>query len=55
MENARAAKNRRPENEWNQVRVRSGSKGRDNTRLKHGSIQTKEETKAYVSEEQIVS
>lgn len=47
--NARAAKKRKREKSENQVRVRSGSKGRNDTGLKHGSVRMKTEAKAPIS------
>jgi hypothetical protein len=48
MESARAAKDKQSEREI-QVRVRSGSKGRDDTWLKHGSFQMKADERACIS------
>jgi hypothetical protein len=48
MESARAAKDKQSKREI-QVRVRSGSKGRDDTWLKHDSFQMKAEERACIS------
>ncbi len=51
MEDARAAKGHKISEKWIQVRLRSGSKDRDGTRLKHVSFQTKAEARTLVSGE----
>jgi len=54
MGNARAAKDRKEKTREVQFRVRSGSSGRDNTGLKHESIQTLAEAKWLASMLRIV-
>jgi hypothetical protein len=49
MEDARAAKRENERTSEDQVRVRCGSKGRDDTRLKHSGIQMKAEALANIS------